>query len=162
MRGPILEAALDAWRVEGGRRNWRGFLGLVGMLVSTPGQQYNKKQQCSHNVEGSPDHWFAGRISPRWKEDLTVAYIRPRLTTWTLDSCPAGSRANDVKGRKAANALTKPSWPDMLSVMFRSVNSVPLHSILAVLYFVFNQGAMLKGAGKGIAGAALGTQLQHS
>ena len=37
-----------------------------------------------------------------------------------------------------------------------------LYSVFAILYFVFNQGAMLKGAGKGIAVAALGTQLQHS
>src|ERR1039458_8566805 len=103
MRGgigsPVLEAALDARGVEGDRRNLRGRVG------SASGQQWNKKKQCSHRVRGPTDHWFAHRISPRFKGNWTVAHIRPELTVLTVD----GRREGSIPNPNAMNNCAPPT-----------------------------------------------------
>ena len=102
-RGPVLEAALNARGSEVGRRNLRS------TVVSTSSQQWNKKQQqCSHRVKGSPNHWFAHRISPGFTGNLTVAHIRPTLKARTLSGCSEGSRANNHKTENEMKQVCPP------------------------------------------------------
>ena len=88
MRGP-------SWRQPSMPGEWKLTGATCGArLVSASGQQWNQQQQGSHRVKGPRNHWFAHRVSPGFKGNLTVAHIRAITHSTDIKRLPCG-----VKGK---------------------------------------------------------------
>ena len=90
VRGPVLETALNARRVEFGRRHLRR------LLVRAAGYQWNNKKQCSHSVKVRPAIGSLPAFAPLYRK-FAIAVIRSKLTARTISGCLQGSRGNNHK-----------------------------------------------------------------
>jgi hypothetical protein len=85
-----LETALNARRVEFGRRHLRR------LLVRAAGYQWNNKKQCSHSVKVRPAIDSLPAFAPLYQE-FAFAVITPKLIARTISGCLRGSRVNNHK-----------------------------------------------------------------